>query len=140
MEITGKTRSGAASPITPPIRAGAGIQSSNEGVPTHSQASLGELAASAGRRADEAAVAAGRRLEAAAESLRHHSPSSGILADVSQQIVSTLDSSGRYLEEHGVSGVAEDLTQTMRRHPIPALFVALGLGFVLARATSARSN
>jgi hypothetical protein len=40
------------------------------------------------------------------------------------------------LEEQGLSGIAEDVTEVVRRNPIPALFIAAGIGFLLARATT----
>ena len=35
--------------------------------------------------------------------------------------------------------MAEDLTDLIRRNPIPALLVGVGLGFLLARATTRNS-
>ena len=98
-----------------------------------------EAVSHAGKKADEVAASAGRGLEAMADGIRQHAPSNGIVGDASKQLVSTLQSSGRYLEEHGVTGMADEVTEIIRRNPIPAIFVALGLGFVLARATSVRS-
>jgi hypothetical protein len=50
-------------------------------------------------------------------------------------VASALDSSGRYLEEQGLSGMAEDVTNLIRRNPIPAMLIGVGLGFLLARLT-----
>ena len=33
-------------------------------------------------------------------------------------------------------GVAEDLTNLVRRHPIPSVLIALGVGFCIARVTT----
>jgi hypothetical protein len=46
----------------------------------------------------------------------------------------TLERGGRYLQEHGLSGIASDLTETIRRHPVPAMLIGVALGFLVARA------
>src|SRR5690349_21235051 len=84
-----------------------------------------DVLSKAGKTADEMASSAGRRLEAMAEGIRQHTPSQGVLSNASRQLASTLDSSGRYLEEHGVTGLADEVTEIIRRNPIPAIFVAL---------------
>jgi hypothetical protein len=47
-----------------------------------------------------------------------------------------LESAGRYLEEEGLQGIAEDVTTLIRRNPVPALFIAMGVGFLMAKAMS----
>ena len=34
-----------------------------------------------------------------------------------------------------LSGIGEDLTGMIRRNPVPALLIGIGLGFLIARAT-----
>jgi hypothetical protein len=58
-----------------------------------------------------------------------------VLGSASSAVASTLESSGRYLQEHGLSGVGEDLTNMIRKNPVPALLMAVGIGFLIARAT-----
>jgi ElaB/YqjD/DUF883 family membrane-anchored ribosome-binding protein len=53
---------------------------------------------------------------------------------------SGLETAGKYLEEQDFSHMAEDMTNLIRRNPIPAVCIAAGIGFLLARAcTSSRS-
>lgn len=47
-----------------------------------------------------------------------------------------LESAGRYLEEEGLQGIAEDVTTLIRRNPVSSLFIAMGVGFLLAKAMS----
>jgi len=77
----------------------------------------------------------GSGLGSAATSLREHSPESGMLKTAAGKVADTLESSGRYLEQEGLSGMADDLTGMIKRNPIPSLLIALGVGFLLARAT-----
>jgi hypothetical protein len=67
--------------------------------------------------------------------VKNKAPSSGYLGSAAQSVASGLESGGRYLENQGLSGMGEDLTNLIRRNPIPALFVGIGLGFLLARLT-----
>jgi uncharacterized protein YjbJ (UPF0337 family) len=47
---------------------------------------------------------------------------------------------GTYVQEKGLQGLSEDLTQLIRRYPVPALLVGLGIGFVLARTIGTRQT
>jgi cell division septum initiation protein DivIVA len=44
------------------------------------------------------------------------------------------ESGSRYFQEHNFKDMADDLAGVIRRNPIPALLVGIGLGFVLARS------
>jgi hypothetical protein len=54
-------------------------------------------------------------------------------------VAGTLESGGRYLEEQGLGGIAEDVTGLIRRNPIPAVLIGVGLGFMLARFLNPRN-
>jgi uncharacterized protein YjbJ (UPF0337 family) len=43
-----------------------------------------------------------------------------------------------YVQDKGVQGLSGDLTELIRRYPVPALLVGLGIGFVLARTIGTR--
>ena len=44
------------------------------------------------------------------------------------------ESGSRYFQEHNFKDMADDVAGVIRRNPIPALLVGIGLGFVLARS------
>jgi hypothetical protein len=58
-----------------------------------------------------------------------------MLGSATSGVADALESGGRYLEEQGLSGLADDFTGTIKRNPIPAMLVAVAVGFLLARAT-----
>jgi hypothetical protein len=62
-------------------------------------------------------------------------PESGVLGRATDSVAGALDSSGRYLEEKGLTGIGADLTNLIKRNPVPAVLLALGLGFLIARST-----
>jgi hypothetical protein len=93
------------------------------------------LASSAGHKIEDATSAVGSGMKSLAGTIREKAPHSGMMGSASSSVAEGLESGGRYLQEHGLGGIAEDVTNLVRRNPIPALFVGIGLGFLLARAT-----
>jgi ElaB/YqjD/DUF883 family membrane-anchored ribosome-binding protein len=94
----------------------------------------GDLAHKAEDRTDDALASMGNRMSSMAGSLRQAAPRS----DVAGAVAERLDSGGRYLQEHGVSEITDDLGGLIRRNPVPALCLALGFGFLIGMAASRR--
>ncbi len=87
-------------------------------------------------RAEAATSSTGKGMESLAGTIRDKGPQSGMLGRATSTVADTLDRTGRYLEEQGLGGMAEDLTGLVRNHPLPAVLIGIGLGFMLARLTS----
>ena len=107
-----------------------------EGVQQTASTAVGkaqELASHTGKKVDEAAAALGERVQSAAGTLRERGPREGMLGSATGAVADQLDSAGRYLQEEGLVGMAEDVTELIRRNPIPAMFVGIGIGFLLAK-------
>jgi uncharacterized phage infection (PIP) family protein YhgE len=85
--------------------------------------SVGDLASSVGKKADEATSTVGSGMQSLATNLR----------SASTTVADKLESGGHFLQEEGLKGITEDLTNLVRRNPIPALFCGIGLGFLIAR-------
>jgi ElaB/YqjD/DUF883 family membrane-anchored ribosome-binding protein len=84
-------------------------------------------------RADSGVASVGSGMRNAAEGIKSHMPQSGMLGQAASSVTDTLDSTGRYLEEHGVSGAADDMTNLIRRHPVPSVLIGIGLGILLGQ-------
>lgn len=95
----------------------------------------GEAASYVGQKAEGATSAVGGSMKSLAGSIREHTPRDGMLGTASSAVADTLESSGRYLEEHGLSGVGEDVTGLIRRNPVPSVLIGIGIGYLIARAT-----
>jgi hypothetical protein len=95
-----------------------------------------DLASGVVDRVDSGIHAAGRGMENLAQGIRDNTPNEGFMGTASGKVADTLESSGKYLEQHGVGDMVDDLTEIIRRNPIPAVLVGIGVGFVLAKATS----
>lgn len=75
-------------------------------------------------------------------SLRENLPQSGMLGSAGSSVADALESSGRYIQEEGLAGMADDMMNMIRRNPIPAVMVGVGIGVLLAFAfaPSSRDN
>jgi ElaB/YqjD/DUF883 family membrane-anchored ribosome-binding protein len=87
-------------------------------------------------KAEAATSSAGKGMETLAGQIRERGPQSGMLGRATSGVADTLDRTGRYLEDTGFSGMMEDVTSLVRNHPLPAVLVGIGLGFLLARLTT----
>jgi len=97
-----------------------------------------DAASNVGQKAEDATHAVGSGIESLAGTIRENLPHSGVLGSASSKLASGLENTGRYLKEEGISGMAEDVTNMIRRNPLPAMLIGIGLGFMLARATLRR--
>jgi hypothetical protein len=95
----------------------------------------GEVASSVGQKAEDATAVVGGGMKNLAGTIREKGPHGGVLGSVTDSVAGTLEGSGRYLEEHGLSGMGKDMADIVRRNPLPALLIGIGLGYLLARAT-----
>jgi phage-related minor tail protein len=94
------------------------------------------VASAVGDKAEGAVSAVGQGMSSLAGTLREKAPHGGILGSAASTVAGGLESGGEYLREQGLSGMFDDMTALVRRHPMQALLVGFGVGFLLARATS----
>jgi ElaB/YqjD/DUF883 family membrane-anchored ribosome-binding protein len=98
-----------------------------------------EAATAATHRADEALSNVGQGISSLASQMRQNAPQGGMLGQASSAVAGRLEQGGRYLQEHGVGDMADDLSTVIRSYPMAALGVGFGLGFLLGMAFSRRS-
>jgi hypothetical protein len=94
-----------------------------------------DYASQAGHKAENLTGKVGSGVESIGGSIRDHLPHEGTMGAVADRVADNVESAGRYLQEEGLSGMADDVTDLVRRNPIPALLVGIGLGYLIARAT-----
>jgi ElaB/YqjD/DUF883 family membrane-anchored ribosome-binding protein len=93
---------------------------------------VGNTASNVGRKADDLASSAGTSIKNFGDTIREHAPQ-GMLGDAAKTVAGTTKQVGRYLEEEGLSGMFDDVTNLIKRNPIPAILVGLGLGVLIGR-------
>jgi ElaB/YqjD/DUF883 family membrane-anchored ribosome-binding protein len=98
-----------------------------------------DAASAIGQKAENATHAVGNRIEHLGDTIRDKGPHQGVLGSAASSVASGLESSGKYLQEEGLKGMAEDVTNVIRRNPIPAVLIGVAVGFLIARITTSRS-
>jgi len=99
----------------------------------------GDAASFVGKKAEDATSSVGVGMKNLAGTIREKMPEKGMLGAAGTAVADTLESGGRYLQQQGLSGLGDDLTNMIRRNPIPAVLLGLGVGYLLARVTTTRS-
>lgn len=59
--------------------------------------------------------------------------------EATSSVGGALENTGHYLKDDGLRHIASDLTDLVRRNPVPAMLIGVGLGFLLAQATVRRN-
>jgi hypothetical protein len=92
-----------------------------------------DLASRAGDKAEDALHSVGQGMSTLAGTLRQNAPQ-GALGTAAGSVAEQLDAGGRYLSEHNLGDMGDELTNAVRRYPIPALVCVFGIGFLLGGA------
>jgi len=98
-----------------------------------------DVANATGRMADNATAAVGTGVESVGNKVREYGPKEGFMGTAASKVAETIEGAGRYLQDEKLSGMFDDFTGLIKRNPLPAVLIGIGLGFLLARATSSRS-
>ena len=59
---------------------------------------------------------------------------SQVASRIGNKVEQTYEAGRDYVTERGLGGMGEDLTDLIRKNPLPAVLIGLGIGFLLARA------
>ena len=95
-----------------------------------------ELADAAAVKARQTAHEVDETLGAAAESIQAKIRKTGKdAADVVSSMTDRVRSSAHYVNEQGFDGLMDDLGTLIKRYPIQAVLIGVGVGFFLARGT-----
>src|SRR5919197_3807274 len=91
--------------------------------------------AAASTAANQATAAVGEQLGSLADVIRDKAPHEGTAGRAASAVAEKLGAAGSYLQETKVEHVAGDVTDLIRRYPMPALLMAFGVGYFVARST-----
>ena len=91
-----------------------------------------EFGATATKKANEVAPVIGERMKSLANVIREKAPREGKIGTTVTKVAGGLESASDYLQEKKFDHLGEDFRGLVRRYPLRALLVGLGLGFLLA--------
>ncbi|HTN02894.1 MAG TPA: hypothetical protein VL132_13500 [Planctomycetaceae bacterium] len=107
-------------------------------VASHAASAVGAMASQAvgdvGRRADNLTARAGVGIQELGDELGRNTPHTGLLGSASQAVARTVRESGEYVESAKLSGMTDDVAHVIRRNPIPAVLISLGVGWFVGRS------
>jgi len=92
-----------------------------------------QAATNVGQKVDDMAATAGSGLRQWGDKMGEGGPQEGVLGQASHAVADTIKQGGRYIEESKLSGMAGDAAQLIRRNPMPAFFIGIGIGLLLGR-------
>jgi ElaB/YqjD/DUF883 family membrane-anchored ribosome-binding protein len=92
-----------------------------------------ETASAASQKADDLTAATGHEIREFGETIGKKAPHQGLTGQASQAVADTIKGGGQYIEEHKLSGMARDVEQVVKNHPIPALLICFGIGYCIGR-------
>jgi hypothetical protein len=96
-----------------------------------------EAAGYVGEKAEQATHAVGAGMEKLGSAMQPQG-GEGVLGGAREAVGTKLEGAGQYLEEQGLKGIGSDLTNLIRQHPVPALLIGAGVGFLLAKLAARR--
>jgi len=98
---------------------------------TKAREAVSSVAQAAGHTADSLAASAGSGMRSLADTISRNAPHEGLMGDASKTVARTLRQGGKYLEREALSGLMEDLGTLIRNHPLSAVMMAVGLGYLI---------
>jgi uncharacterized protein YjbJ (UPF0337 family) len=85
------------------------------------------------RSAAQPMSAVGERIGSLADVIREKAPHEGAVGTAATTVAEKLGVAGTYLQERDLNHVLGDLSGIIRRHPVPALLIGLGMGYLLGK-------
>lgn len=89
-----------------------------------------DLASQAGERAEGTLSSVGEGMASLAGTIRERAPHEGVVGSTAGAVAEGLETGGRYLQEHGFSDMAEDLSSLVRTYPMASIGIVFGLGWL----------
>jgi hypothetical protein len=87
-----------------------------------------ETASAVVEKTNDGIAAVGHQMNALSGSVRSAAPHNGAIGSAAAVVADELQAGGRYLEGHGLDAIGKDLTEVVRRHPVPSVLIGFGIG------------
>lgn len=99
------------------------------------QAKAQEVGNQVAQKADKAVSSVGQGMSSLGDRIRRNAPERSTTA---QAVADRLEAGGRYLQEHQVEDLAEEVTGVIRRNPMQSLWIGVAAGLLLGAAFARR--
>jgi uncharacterized protein YjbJ (UPF0337 family) len=99
-----------------------------------------ESAAGAATKVFQATSVVGEKIGSLAEVIREKAPQEGTVRTVATAVANKLDAAGSYLQEKDLGHLGGDLSRLIRRYPLPALLIGLGIGYLWGRSRGGQAR
>ena len=93
-----------------------------------------EAAAGAATKVAQATSVVGEKIGSLAGVIREKAPQQETVRTAATAVANKLDAAGSYLQETDLGQVGGDLARLIRRYPLPALLIGLGIGYLWGRS------
>jgi uncharacterized protein YjbJ (UPF0337 family) len=92
-----------------------------------------ELGTAAAEKVGGATRVVGEKMSSLAGTIRENVPQEGTLGSAAQTVANQLDNAGSYLQDKALGNMTQDVSELIRRYPIPSLLIGVGIGYLLSR-------
>lgn len=94
---------------------------------------VGDAMARAADKMNEAMSTMGQKIDSAADSIRSKLPREGATGEMADAMARSVKHTSHYLQDQGFSGIIDDLETMIRRYPVQALLIGIGIGYLFSR-------
>jgi uncharacterized protein YjbJ (UPF0337 family) len=99
-----------------------------------------EAAAGAATKVSQATSAVREKLGSVAGAIREKVPQEGAVRTATTTMANKLGAAGSYLQERDLDQLGGELSNLIRRYPIPALLIGLGIGYLWGRGRGGQAR
>jgi len=89
-------------------------------------------------RTDDTIASVGQKMTSLADNITSSAPREGVIGNAASTVADNLRSGGRYLQQHGLEDMGQDITKLVRQHPMQSLLLGFGVGCLMGMALSRR--
>jgi len=97
------------------------------------KAKVQELGTAAAEKVGGATKVVGEKISSLAGTIRENVPQEGTIGSAAQTVANQLDNAGSYLQDKALGNMTQDVSELIRRYPIPSLLIGVGIGYLLSR-------
>jgi ElaB/YqjD/DUF883 family membrane-anchored ribosome-binding protein len=97
-----------------------------------------DVAGMAKDRANDAIANVGQGMQSLAGTVRHTLPRQGAIGTAAETVAGSLQSGGRYLQEHDLDDMTGEVIGLVKRYPVQSVLIGLGTGWLLGMVFSRR--